>query len=163
MIKKFLLTYVLIFTLTSFCYGNSEELKKNITGIWHILPCLPSGWSDNYHFYKNGTFRYDYNQMDGEKRIINISGTWKIINENMLYLIIKEKTIIKGGEFVKSEGSTATDYEIIKGKTEKVKLDPPEEIIYPVGTVEKDREYNMLTVKIGGRRFWKFSNNPDEF
>ncbi|MEQ8226357.1 MAG: hypothetical protein ABRQ37_28835, partial [Candidatus Eremiobacterota bacterium] len=108
-------------------------------------------------------FRYDYNQMDGEKRIINISGTWKIINENMLYLIIKEKTIIKGGEFVKSEGSAATDYELINGKAEKIKIDPPEEIIYPVGTIEKDREYNMLTVNIGGRKFWKFSNNPDEF
>ncbi|RJR13100.1 hypothetical protein C4588_01285 [Candidatus Parcubacteria bacterium] len=139
---------------------NSDTIEDELTGIWHCRPFLGSGWNDRYCFFSDGTFTYAYNQMDGEKRIIDKEGTW-IIKDNMLFLVIKEKTIITGGEFIKATGSIATDYEIINGKVEKIKLDSPEEVIYPITTIETDTENpHLLMIKIGGIKFWKLSDDP---
>ena len=143
---------------------SSEEGKidrKELIGIWHIMPVLGSGWNDNYHFFQDGTFRYDYNEMDGEKRIINKSGNWSV-KDNKLFLKITKKTVITGGEFIKASGSIATDYEIIKGIIEEVELSSPEEIIYPLDSIKKDPENpHLFMIKIGGVKFWKFSNDPE--
>ncbi|WP_432407598.1 hypothetical protein [Wukongibacter sp. M2B1] len=136
------------------------ELKSIIIGVWQDDSCVGTAYSDKYHFYKNNKFKFFYSQYDEEKRIENISGQWKIKNTN-LHLIINEKTMLIGGDFVESPVSTS-EYQLINATREKIEIDPPHEIIYPLGQIKDDSDA-PINIAIGGKRFWRLSEEPVDY
>ena len=120
-----ILLIIILLTLISCSNKNTngeivEKYAENLVGFWHNGPYTGSaGYLDHYEFNKDGTFIFNYNQYDGEKRIIGYSGTWQIISDNLLELTITSKTIIEGGFFTKETTSETTDYTIRDGSIKK--------------------------------------------
>ena len=131
--------------------------------MWHASPDVGAGYNELYQFDKNGAFIFKYSQFDGEKRVIDISGSWKIIYTNLLELTITQKTVIKNGEFTKNNPSGTTEYVLENGTKKKVKVNPPEQIIYPLGKMEINKQFQYpLMMKIGGKQFWKLGSTSEE-
>lgn len=133
-------------------------LKSELVGLWHAGPMLAAGWGEKYLFYIDGHFRFDY--ADESKRIINFSGDW-YVKDNKLVLIKKNRIVIKGG---KLEESPSGGYYVEGGTIIKEKVIPPENIVYDLGAFEENHKYpHPKMVKIGGKQYWKFFDDPKEY
>lgn len=110
----------------------NNDYKQLLIGMWHTDTDVGAGYNDLYSFSDDGTFIFKYSQSDGENRIVDISGNWEIIHQNLLALTINEKSIID--------------------------LNIPEEIIYPLKEFENNEIKNSLMLKIGGKQYWKLGN-----
>lgn len=143
--------------------NEKPEYLKNIIGKWHASPEVGAGYNDCYTFAKDRSYIFEYSQFDGEKRIINYKGKWKIIHNNLLSLTITQKTVIEGGEFTKDTTSEVTDYVLSGGTQKVVKENPPKEIIYPLGDMEINKKFQYpLIMKIGGIQYWKLGSTGKE-
>jgi hypothetical protein len=131
--------------------------EAGLIGIWHVLPSIPAGWSDHYHFYKDGTFRLDYNQMDGEKRLFSEFGLWKLV-DNFLVLEITSRKVLKGGTLVEASGSVATRYEIQGGELVDEAVSPPGTRRYMLNRIVADREHGLPRIELNGRKYWRIAN-----
>ena len=100
--------------------------------------------------------------MDGEKRVIDLRGTWRV-KKNKLVLIAREKTVLEGGKLVESTGSTASKYEIIDGKLKKIKLKTPQKIIYTITPILQEKigeNYFLPMIRINNKKFWRLYDDP---
>lgn len=141
----------------------SKKYKNNLIGIWHLGPNVGAGYNDHFEFFDDGTFIFRYNQYDGEKRIVDISGTWEVIHDNLLALKIINKTVIEGGEFTKDVTSQTTEYVLRNGTLKRIQVNPPEEIIYPLGSIVINKDYPYpVMMKIGGKQYWKLGSTGEE-
>lgn len=133
-----------------------EKYTKNLVGIWHGSPTAGAGFQDRYEFLNDKRFIFKYSQYDGEKRVVDFSGRWTIIYNNLLQLTVTAKTIIEGGEFTKDVTSETTKYVLENGAIKKVKVNPPQIVIYPLSDIKIDNKYpNPIHMTIGGIQFWK--------
>lgn len=133
-------------------------LESELVGLWHAGPMLAAGWGEKYLFYIDGHFRFDY--ADESKRIINFSGDW-YVKDNKLVLIKKNRLVIKGG---KLEESPSGEYYVEGGTIIKEKVIPPEKVVYDLGAFEENHKYpHPKMVKIGGKQYWKFFDDPKEY
>ena len=155
-------------TLEAIESENQDQAEKDLSinsieelvGVWHASPSLGAGWNDNYHFFKDMTFRLDYSQYDESKRIIDIAGEWSV-SEGELILTVTQKTVVKGGQLEKSSPSAVSEYKIVNGKIKKEQLNLPEKIVYALSKIEKDESYPYpIMIKIDGKQFWKFNDDP---
>jgi len=139
----------------------SEDKKKldDYVGVWHESPVMAAGWSNNYHFYDDGTYKFYYSQMVGDKRTIDESGTWAL-NDEGLKITIYEKTIVEGGKIVD---------DVILGKTieggtiKTIRNSHAETITLSFSRdIKIDPENNREFIEINGVKYWKFSDDPSE-
>jgi hypothetical protein len=137
--------------------------KDSLIGVWQDLNVVASGWSNTYLFFKDGSFKFFYSQMDCSKRLISYSGNWKVEGDALL-LGVKEKVVIEGGIMVKSTGSCAGDSAIEGGVERKVEVSPSEQIEYAVSRIykENDNDIQRDVVYIDMIKFWKFSDSPSD-
>lgn len=166
MIKKINLKTAIIFFIFFFAYCGpvkSQNKSDSIVGVWQDSKIVASGWSSTFLFYKNGKFKFFYNQMDCAKREVSYSGRWKVIDDE-LKLTVKQKNIIKGGTLVLSTGSCASDFMIVGGIEKTVKLKPAGKIVYSVSGVYIDNEDDIqrLKIYIDAMPYWKFADDPEE-
>ena len=139
---------------------NDAKIEKELIGVWQASPSVASGMNDNYQFFGNGRYKFNYNQMNGEKRILSHSGNWQIKDGNLI-LTLEEIEIIIGGNLEKANGSTATDFEIIGGNFLKKKVLPVEKIKLSLEKIVKADFQNTTT--INGTKYWKLSNDPKTY
>lgn len=139
--------------------SEEEKILDDYVGIWHKSPVMAAGWSDNYHFFNDGTYKFYYSQMVGDKRTIDESGTW-VINEEGLIITIYEKTIVEGGKIVD---------DVILGKTieggtiKTIRNSHPDTITLSFSRdIKIDPENNREFIEINGEKYWKFSDDPSE-
>jgi hypothetical protein len=140
----------------------SCQTKQNeIVGAWQNYPIMASGWNDAYQFYENGEYRFNYNTMDCQKRVIRHSGTYVTESDSILVLTTTDKLIIEGGKLVEAMGSCASDYEIEGGKEKLVKLDKPEILKLKVSSITIDKlNDDKSKVLIGGIEYWRVDKDP---
>jgi hypothetical protein len=151
----------ILFLLPSFGFTQNGN---DFTGIWQNSPSIASGWSDTYLFFSNGTFIFHYNQMVCDNRNISYSGKWKASNEGEIILTINSKTVLEGGTLVKSTGSCASEYEIEGGEVKVIQLWNPESKAILFSDYKIDSENNSReTVLFNNVRFWRISNNPENY
>lgn len=138
----------------------AADIRKDLVGVWHSLPMLPAGWAEKYLFYKDGTYRYDYSQMDGAKRVISKWGTFEA-KTSKLILHENKKLVVRGGTV--ADDGTGNNI-IVGGKEEYIQVIPSKKMVYFFSQVkkEKKKEEPSLSIKIGKIKYWKFSNDPTE-
>lgn len=141
----------------------AQSSSDSLAGVWQDERIVASGWSNTFLFFKNGRFKFFYNQMDCSKRAVSYSGKWKV-NEDELDLTVEQRTVIKGGHLEHSDGSCASDSMIVDGVEKIIKLDVPEEIVYSVSEIYTDTQDDISRVKIyiDAMPYWKFSDNPQD-
>ena len=145
--------------------NDREKYRKILVGAggWHRSPSMTAAYGDHYIFSEDGTFIFKYSLADEERRVIDISGNWEIINGDLLHLTIMKKTIREGGEFIPGSPSSLTGYSLVNSTTVKVDVEPYEEVIYPLRDLEIDESSPApLMLKIGGVQYWKWGGTADE-
>lgn len=142
-----------------------EISPPDLIGIWQDSPVLGSGFSDTYQFFPDGTYIFNFNQMDCAKTEIWHSGTWQVENK-MLILEIKNLLKIENGELVKvTGGSCGSEFELINGYEVTIKIDPPKTSYYKLKDFQledKSDEVPRKKLEIEGTTFWQYSTNPEK-
>jgi len=137
-------------------YNQVNTYKTDIVGMWHASPSVGAGYRERYEMLQDGNFVFYFSQYDGEKRTVEISGEWNIIYGNLLQLVVTDKKVIEGGEFVKEKTSEISEYVLRGGNLVNKKVQPEEIIIYPLGDIEVNDDYPYpIMMKIGGIQYWK--------
>ena len=129
--------------------------KGKLTGIWQDYPVMAAGWSDNYQFFPNKTFKFNYNQMDELKTNISYSGTYEIQDKTITFYVTEKTIIDKNNDIIsnilnKPEVISRTISEISE---EKIKLK------YTFNEDEITRE----VIKINGKKFYKMKYDPSNY
>lgn len=139
--------------------------SSDLVGVWQASPIMASGWNDAYLFYDDGTFVYQHNQMLCDNRDLASYGTWSILPEDgdTLKVLISRKQKLVGGFKVKSDGSCATNYMIEGGDLVMDTLARPEGMLMKLRNPKFDDAFEKPSLWIGGRQFWKFSDEPDDY
>jgi hypothetical protein len=161
---KYLSCFVLIlFSMNSF---GQVPNAKYLIGIWQNSPEMAAGWSDNYQFFDNGTFQFNYNQMDCEKRIVYLKGDWTL-DKDIVVLSIKEELIIDGGKLVESIGSCGSDSTLEGGKKKTIKLIKPQIKKIKIMVSKKQYSSEMAVVlehiRLGLTDFYKLKDDPHDY
>ena len=136
-------------------------------GNWHDMPMVAAGFGDRYSFADDGTFIFASSEMDGTAREIAFSGSWEMV-DGQVVLTIKNRLMLIGGNLVPASGSIGTDYEIVGGRVEYVRLpvEAFEVAIYEISDVVMDTVYGIGQIRfvwINGQAFWDFSHSGDLF
>jgi len=141
-----------------------------LVGVWQDSPSMASGWSDRYHFFKDGTFSFVTSQMKCDKILEQIDGTWKIEKGKLILTknLILERT---GGKSIKSTGSCGTKYELInygKNTIESQKWCETNNCsvitsfeMSEIAPSDEESNYYLNTL-IENKNYWKLINNPDQ-
>ena len=145
-------------------YGkkHNEELHPDdLMGLWHASNMLPAGWHDVYLFYIDGSFVFDYNQMDLKKRILSYSGQWEI-QSSTLILEVETMVVIFDGQIVES---SELGEELVNGVEKTIELDIPIHLEYELGDIRHDPETigNRESLAIEGVKYWKFKDATNDF
>ncbi len=168
MIKK---TFIIISVFAFLTVDLFGQLKSDsLSGIWQDMPYIASGWSDNYQFFSDGTFRFNYNQMDCSKRLISKSGKWTIEDTFSLKLTIENYKIIKGGKLVDSDGSCATDKMIEGGENQdSIPVEKAIEVyiitdILSIGLLDYNGDtVYMQAIGVDSTLFFQINNDPSSY
>lgn len=135
--------------------------KEPITGFWHDMPIVGSGYGEHYQFFEDGTFVHGHNQMDCADSVIQESGTYHIKGKKLV-LNYTKRLVLAGGKLVPATGSCGSDVQIegAMEQTEDYKLKK----IYRLSPMVQDEEYEYLMVmKIGKYRYYRMSTNPEMY
>lgn len=162
--KKSLIVILTIFFSVSNIFAQTanpdKSIRAELIGVWQASSSVGSGMDDNFQFFADGKFKFNYNQMDGLKRINNYSGNWKV-EKGKLVLTITDIEFRLGGRWVRSSGSIATEYEIEGGQIFKKRILPAEkQTLELTGFV---REELHKTTKIDDIKYWKLSGDPKTY
>lgn len=140
-----------------------NKLQKDesyFVGLWHASPVLASGWNETFGFYKSGKVVFRSNEMNCSNRVIWKSGKWKY--EDGAFIILWEKRcLLQGGKLVKSLGSCASDYEIENGVFSVENINSSSGIKYTV--LKKGISFEKQLILINKVKFWKYSNDPNDY
>ncbi|RPH29908.1 MAG: hypothetical protein EHM93_16660 [Bacteroidales bacterium] len=154
---------VILISINSFGQGFTS---KYMIGIWQNSPEIASGWSDNYQFFSDGTFRFNFNQMDCQKRMIYYKGNW-IVDKEIIQLTVKEKLIIVGGKMIQSFGSCGSDSTLENGIEKRIVLDKPEIKLIKIKILKKLYSSILATdmehIKIDSIEFYRIENDPTKY
>jgi len=134
--------------------------KSILIGTWQDTPAIGAVDKDRYHFYKDGSYIFEYSQYDEAKRVLSEAGTWKMEN-NLLTLTINSKVTVEGGK--KVEPFFSSEYAIENGTIRIIELSPPEIEEYILGSFSQDTKDSpgFWTVIINETQYWKYTDDPD--
>ncbi|TNE72883.1 MAG: hypothetical protein EP333_07105 [Bacteroidetes bacterium] len=150
--------YYLFLTTVLFASIVVAQPKEPITGFWHDMPIVGSGYGEHYQFFEDGTFVHGHNQMDCADSVIQESGTYHIKGKKLV-LNYTKRLVLAGGKLVPATGSCGSDFEIegAMEQTEDYRLKE----INKLSPMIQDEEYEYLMVmKIGKYRYYRMSKNP---
>ena len=161
--KRYIKIFAVILLFAVFGISKAQNTGDSLVGVWQDSKVVASGWSNTFLFYKNGVFKFFYNQMDCAKREVSFSGKW-IVAGDELKLTVTRRKIIKGGTLELSTGSCASDSMIVCGVEKTIKLKPQEKLVYSVSSIYTDNEDDIqrLKIYIDAMPYWKFSDDPEE-
>ena len=145
---------------------NLSEKERLLIGIWQDSPVMTSGWSDTLSFFPDRTLIQRFNTMDCAKRLISKTGSWKLIQNQLIIQFYKKEHII-AGKFITATGSCASEKELINGKIIQSKIKPVQILKKKISEIKKDdlleigrEDYNLTIDEI---RYWKLRNNPEDY
>lgn len=161
--------FSLLLIILSFvcCAQDGKQTKtisqKNLVGIWQADNNKESAaWDDVYRFFEDGKFIYNPSQYDGLKRILVITGKYRIV-ENSLHLKIDSTTEIVGGYLIRSTITTLSDsWEITGGEIKEFKqLDKGEQIIELQHCQNKPSE--AICILMDNRSYYKMQSDATKY
>lgn len=146
----------------------AEDPNNLLVGVWQDMPSIAAGYSNRYHFFKDGTYSFVTSQMDCESNLRQIDGTWKIEDNKLLLIKSLISENVKGKK-VKASGSCETKYELVNYETNMMEADKWCQINKcnittnsELSKISKDEKSagSYLKTNINGVDYWKFSDDP---
>jgi hypothetical protein len=135
--KNLIMILLILSALTSNGQIKKDSLyltKKDLIGVWQRnFKEAGNGLLQNFRFFSDSTFEVHFSNEDEDARDIHqLKGTYRLENKR-LYLTIKSRTIIEGGNITVSESSESGNIFRISGGTRKEILEPdPKESRVPI-------------------------------
>src|SRR4030095_2507765 len=155
--RKLILILFVVFPLLS-----AAQKNDSLEGVWQDNEVVAAGWSNAFLFFKDGTFKFFYNQMDKRKRDFSFSGTWEIEGDG-LYLNVKERQHLEGGRLIGNDLGEKSDSILIETSMKTVTVNPPERQELSISKVYSGSEFAMgKYIYIDAIKFYLFSKNPEE-
>ena len=152
--KRFILTGVLVLAVVAAC--SAEAAQVSLTGLWHEMNMVGSGFSERYAFYEDGSFIYCHSQMDGLERNLCKTGTWSVADDE-LQLTIETRLVLEGGEVEESDEGQYIDGADVR----ELLCDPPEKEVHKIADAGKDEDTEREMITIGGVVYYRFDNQTD--
>lgn len=142
--------------------GMSGRGERSLVGVWQASKFMAAGWEAAYQFYADGRYRYNPSQMDCAARERWVQGRWRVEGSELV-LVELERKVIVGGKEVKASGSCGTPTEIEGGEERIEELAPGRERRLKIEWLGEDEEVRRPHVKLGGRDFWRFAEDPEQY
>jgi hypothetical protein len=158
---KFIFLFVLSFS-TLFAQNNKQVISQDsLIGIWQAdNNLLAAGLADNYQFFKDNTFKFNFNSMScGLRRLWSILGNYKLIN-NELILTVTSTLESVGGHIEAGGTEEGENGFMLVGDEIKIINQKEASILYLLLN-KNDIKENSL--EINYRKFFKLSSNPNAF
>ena len=134
----------------------AEAAPAPLTGLWHEMNMVGSGFSERYAFYEDGTFIYCSSQMDDLERNLCKTGTWSVADDE-LRLAVETRLVLEGGQVEESDEGQYID----GGDVRELFYDPPEKEVYKIAPAGKDEDTEREMITIGGVIYYRFDNQTD--
>ncbi len=143
--------------------------ESDLIGFWHGSAAVGSGYSRRFFFFPTGRFIYRENSMDGSRRLIEISGEWKLRGS---HLVLKADSVryLQGGFIAEPYASYGSDFVIEDAEETGTELAPPEVFRMPMSDFTENyaashpgADLDHLTVPfmgIGTGEYWRISSDP---
>ena len=144
-----------------FALENSLNFKYNkqvFIGKWEETSSAASGDGKTFRFHDDKKVEYVRSSMSCDDRLLSKTGIWEY-DDNNLVITFFEKKMLVGGELVEGEMSCGSDYDIVGGEIEIVKLEEPEIIINEEVKISIENKSPFPKMIIDGKPYWKKSNN----
>ncbi len=134
-------------------------METLLTGVWQASPSLGAGWNDAYQFFSDGRFRFHASQMNCAARERRREGSWRLDGPELVLETV-EREVIVGGRELPATGSCGSETEIVDGEARVESLFVPIESRLRVEMQPPDEESGRQRVKLDGRMFWKYDDDP---
>jgi hypothetical protein len=165
-------SFVALTLLTPPCGLAADDERSGLIGLWQDTPEIASGWSDAYVFFADGRYEFHYNTMDCAKRLVSVSGRWRLTADGLL-LTVEDRASLVGGHFEKATGSCGTDTELVDATLKTRHLQPAVERIVTISPITRVTYRNKhdgigsvsteRRLMIDGREFWKIDDDPNRY
>ncbi len=143
--------------------------ESDLVGFWHGSAAVGSGYSERFFFFSTGRFIHRGNSMDGSRRLLEISGKWKLQGSHLI-LNADSVTYLEGGFIAEPYASYGSEFVIEDAEETGTALAPPEVFRMPIGdftvnyaSSHPEAELDHLTVpfmKIGTGDYWRICSDP---
>jgi hypothetical protein len=133
-------------------------LSHKLIGVWQVdNPQTGDAWLSNYRFFKDGNFKYTFNQYDDRGRILAAKGSYKLKGDSLI-LIIKTRTERIGGDLVAGgEGFQQDELVLEGGKSVEVRQKITEPIILIINWFNKK---GVKGFKVQNNTYYLISTDP---
>ncbi|MDW8216866.1 MAG: hypothetical protein RML57_04615 [Acidobacteriota bacterium] len=142
--------------------GGKNTLETMLVGVWQASPSMGAGWNDAYQFFSDGRFCFHTSQMNCAARERRREGSWRLDGTELILQTV-EREVIVGGREVPATGSCASETEIVDGELRVESLFVPIETRLKVEAQPPDEETGRRRVKLDGRMFWKYDDDPTAY
>jgi hypothetical protein len=146
--------------------------RPGLIGLWQDSPEIASGWSDAYVFFADGRYQFHYSTMDCAKRLVSVSGRWRLTATGLL-LTTEDRASLVGGHFETATGSCGTDTDLVDAKLKTRHLQPAVERLVSISPITRvaykhkhdgvGRVSTEQRLMIDAREFWKIDDDPNRY
>jgi uncharacterized protein (TIGR03066 family) len=156
---NFLLVFLFVSTFSTFDANAQKSTTNKLIGVWQVNTAQQAdAWKSNYRFYKDGTFKYTFNQYDDRGRIIAAKGIYRL-NGNKLYLTIKSRLERVGGYLTAGSAGFQSEELVLEGdKIVEIKQGPHEPIEFELKWFTKD---GVKGFELQSNKYYFISVNPN--
>lgn len=159
MLKAFLITGAFFPELPGLPAGGAA-------GLWHAMPMVASGYAEIYALFEDGAFLWRESEMDGESRLRERWGNWRVEGDTLI-LLVGTDLVWAGGTLEPATGSVGTDSELVGFTEQYYDYFVPEEVRLGVSAPELvepeddlDLPAGMWRMVIAGEEYWLLSSDP---
>jgi hypothetical protein len=155
--------FLFMFSFSTIFAQNIKQVitQDSLIGIWQAdNNLLAAGLADNYQFFKDNTFKYNFNSMScALRRLWSILGNYKLIN-NELILTITSTFESVGGHIEAGGTEEGENGFVLVGDEIKIIIQKEPSILHFLLN-KNDIKENSLEINF--RKFFKLSSNPNSF
>jgi hypothetical protein len=132
---------------------------KYLIGIWQADTTLDgAAWLDSYQFYSNNNFVFNFNEYNSNKRILRLSGTYKLVNDTILF-VVKKIYVLEGG--VLERGSPAWENEWLFDNPQIKEVKIERKFYAPIKKLKNNSNYPCVLIEF--RKYFKLNNDPNDY
>jgi len=138
-----------------------SEMEAQYVGLWQYEGReTGSGFSNLYLLLQDNTFVYQHSQYPSNERLRYLYGDW-IVKEDTIQFTVKCKSVIEGG----AEVAIPEYGSEIQGGYLAFYFYKPEDfetVVYPLQSIEIDKDNMVDHMAIGDDEYWAMSHNVEK-
>jgi len=154
--KKTIIAFIILINILNV---KAQITSEKLVGTWQLNNSqVASALHENYRFFQDGSFVYYFDSYNDSKRIISISGTYKILKNVIEFKILSRKEIV-GGRIVKASEGFQNGWVLVDGIVKDV--EQPESEVETCSISTSDSTDNtQLCIKINNDKYFRVSKDP---